>query len=190
MTKPLLPTADQTVGPFFRDGLVYPGDRELVPAGSAGSIVLDGRVLDGAGEPVPDALVEIWQPGPDGAIVSETGSRGRRAGSFTGFGRCETDADGWYSFTTLEPAPLRPGAPAFFAVQVFARGLLANLSTRIYLPDDADTLTGDPLLAGLSAERRATLIADRTGPARLTRDIRLQGSDAPGADETVFLAFR
>ena len=116
MTKRLLPTADQTVGPFFRDGLVYPGDRDLVPPGSPGSVRLDGRVLDGAGEPMPDALIEIWQPGPDGAIVSETGSRGRRPGSFTGFGRCETDPDGWYAFTTLEPAPLRPGAPAFFAV--------------------------------------------------------------------------
>lgn len=190
MTEPLLPTADQTVGPFFRDGLVYPGDRDLVPPGSAGSIVLDGRVLDGAGDPVPDALVEIWQPGPDGAIASETGSRGRRPGSFTGFGRCETDAEGWYAFTTLPPAPLRSGAAAFFAVQVFARGLLANLSTRIYLPDDAAALEGDRLLAALPPGRRATLIAERTGPAKLTRDIRLQGSDVTGADETVFLAFR
>jgi protocatechuate 3,4-dioxygenase alpha subunit len=188
VTKPLLPTADQTVGPFFRDGLVYPGDRELVPPGSPGSVQLDGRVLDGAGDPVPDALIEIWQPGPDGEIVSETGSRDRRPGSFTGFGRCETDADGWYAFTTREPAPLRPGAPAFFAVQLFARGLLANLSTRIYLPGDTDALAGDPLLAGLPAERRATLIAERRGPAHLTRDIRLQGS--ADADETVFLAFR
>jgi len=190
VTKPLLPTADQTVGPFFRDGLVYPGDRDLVPPGSAGSIVLDGRVLDGSGDPLPDALIEIWQPGPDGAIVSDTGSRGRRPGSFSGFGRCETDPEGWYAFTTLEPAPLRPGVPAFFAVQVFARGLLANLTTRIYLPDDAAALDADPLLSGLPADRRATLIASRTGPARLTRDIRLQGSDAPGAVETVFLAFR
>ena len=184
MTRPL-PTADQTVGPFFRDGLVYPGDRDLVPPGSVGSIVLDGRVLDGAGNPVPDALIEIWQPGPDGAILAETGSRGRRPGSFSGFGRCETDPEGWYAFTTLEPAPLRVGAPAFFAVQVFARGLLANLSTRIYLPDNADALAADPLLAGLAPDRRATLIASRPEPGRLTRDIRLQGDD-----ETVFLAFR
>jgi protocatechuate 3,4-dioxygenase alpha subunit len=185
VTNSPLPTADQTVGPFFRDGLVYLGDRDLVPAGSAGSIVLDGRVLDGDGDPVPDALIELWQPGPDGAILAETGSRGRRAGSFSGFGRCETDLEGWYAFTTLEPAPLRSGAAAFVAVQVFARGLLANLSTRIYLPDDVAALDSDLLLAGLSADRRATLIAERTGSARLTRDIRLQGED-----ETVFLAFR
>ncbi|MEO8262989.1 MAG: protocatechuate 3,4-dioxygenase subunit alpha [Pseudolysinimonas sp.] len=178
----ILPTADQTVGPFFRDGLVYPGDRQLVTPGTPGAIVLDGRVLDGAGDPVPDALIEIWQPDAAGAIVSETGSRARRPGSFSGFGRCETDPDGWYAFTTLEPAPLREGAAAFFAVKVFARGLLAVLDTRIYLP--GDSLATDPLLSRLDPERRATLVAERSGPARLTRDIRLQGEA-----ETVFLAF-
>jgi protocatechuate 3,4-dioxygenase alpha subunit len=185
VTPPLLPTADQTVGPFFRVGLEYTGDRELVPAGSAGSIVLEGRVLDGAGHPVPDAMIEIWQPGPDGAIVEQTGSRDRRPGVFTGFGRCETDPDGRYGFTTLRPAALREGAAAFFAVQVFARGLLANLSTRIYLPDDDAALAADPLLAGLPADRRATMIAEWSDPGVLTHDLRLQGDD-----ETVFLAFR
>jgi protocatechuate 3,4-dioxygenase alpha subunit len=181
----LQPTADQTVGPFFRDGLAYPGDRRLVAPGTPGSIVLDGRVLDGAGDPVPDALIEIWQPDATGAIVREHGSRARRPGSFSGFGRCETDPEGWYAFTTIEPAPLRPGAAAFFAVKVFARGLLAVLDTRIYLPGDDAVLAADPLLAGLDPERRATLIAERPAPGRLTRDIRLQGER-----ETVFLAFR
>lgn len=178
----LLPTADQTVGPFFRDGLVYPGDRLLVAAGTPGAIVLDGRVLDGAGDPVPDALIEIWQPDATGAIVQESGSRARRPGSFSGFGRCETDPDGWFAFTTLEPAPLRETAAAFFAVKVFARGLLAVLDTRIYVPGDA--LEADPLLSTLEPNRRATLIAERTEPGRLTRDIHLQGEN-----ETVFLAF-
>jgi protocatechuate 3,4-dioxygenase alpha subunit len=172
MTSPLLPTADQTVGPFFRDGLVYPGDRELVPPGTPGAILLEGRVLDGAGEPVPDALIEIWQPDASGAIVSEPGSRARRAGGFSGFGRCETDSEGWFAFTTLEPA-------GFFAVKVFARGLLAVLDTRIYLPG-----ARSPFLDGLDPDRRATLIATRT-EAGLRHDIRLQGED-----ETVFLAFR
>ncbi|MGE3192606.1 MAG: protocatechuate 3,4-dioxygenase subunit alpha [Microbacteriaceae bacterium] len=172
MNPGLLPTADQTVGPFFRDGLVYPGDRHLVAAGTPGAIVLDGRVLDGAGDPVPDALIEIWQPDASGAIVTEHGSRARRAGSFSGFGRCETDPEGWYAFTTIEPA-------GFFAVKVFARGLLAVLDTRIYLPG-----ASDPLLESLDPDRRATLIATRT-EAGLRHDIRLQGDD-----ETVFLAFR
>jgi len=176
-------TADQTVGPFFRDGLVYPGDRELVAPGTPGAMILDGRVLDGAGDPVPDALIEIWQPDATGTIVRETGSRQRRPGSFSGFGRCETDADGWFAFTTLEPAPLREGAAAFFAVKVFARGLLAVLDTRIYVPGTATD--ADPLLAGLDSARRTTLIATRAEPGRLSHDIHLQGEN-----ETVFLAFR
>lgn len=168
----LQPTADQTVGPFFRDGLVYPGDRHLVAPGTSGAIVLDGRVLDGAGEPVPDALIEIWQPDATGAIAREHGSRARRPGSFSGFGRCETDPEGWYAFTTLEPA-------GFFAVKVFARGLLAVLDTRIYLPGSSNAF-----LDGLDPDRRATLIAERT-ESGLRHDIRLQGDG-----ETVFLAFR
>jgi protocatechuate 3,4-dioxygenase alpha subunit len=178
----LQPTADQTVGPFFRDGLAYPGDRQLVAPGTPGSIVLDGRVLDGAGDPVPDALIEIWQPDATGAIVREHGSRARRPGSFSGFGRCETDPEGWYAFTTVEPAPLRDGAAAFFAVKVFARGLLAVLDTRIYVPGDG--LGTDPLLGAVEPARRATLIARRTEQG-LRHDIRLQGDE-----ETVFLAFR
>jgi protocatechuate 3,4-dioxygenase alpha subunit len=181
----LLPTADQTVGPFFRVGLGYDGDRFVVEPGTDDAITLDGRVLDGDGVPVPDALLEIWQPDAAGTIVREPGSRRRRPTSFTGFGRCETDPDGWFAFTTLEPAPLRAGAAAFFAVKVFARGLLASLDTRIYVPGDDAALAGDPLLGSLDADRRATLIAERSGPARLTRDIRLQGDG-----ETVFLAFR
>jgi protocatechuate 3,4-dioxygenase alpha subunit len=180
-----MPTADQTVGPFFRDGLAYDGDRRLVEPGTPGAIVLDGRVLDGHGDPVPDALIEIWQPDATGTIVSEHGSRARRPGSFTGFGRCETDPEGWFAFTTVEPAPVRAGTAAFFAVTVFARGLLAVLNTRIYVPGDDAALAADPLLAALEPARRATLVAARTDPARLTRDIRLQGDD-----ETVFLAFR
>jgi protocatechuate 3,4-dioxygenase alpha subunit len=185
VSESLLPSADQTVGPFFRLGLEFADDRNIVAPGTAGAILLDGRVLDGHGDPVPDALIEIWQPDATGTIVHEAGSRRRRPASFTGFGRCETDPDGWFAFTTLEPAPLRAGAAAFFAVKVFARGLLASLDTRIYVPGDDAALAGDPLLAVLAADRRATLVAERTGPARLTRDIRLQGEG-----ETVFLAFR
>lgn len=176
------PTADQTVGPFFRDGLEYPGDRTLVAPGTPGAIVLDGRVFDGDGAPIPDALIEIWQPDATGAIPREHGSRARRLGGFTGFGRCETDAEGWYSFTTVEPGPLVDGAAAFFAVKVHARGLLAVLDTRIYVPGPA--LAADPLLAAVDPARRASLVAERT-PSGLRHDIRLQGPD-----ETVFLVFR
>jgi len=183
--RTILPTADQTVGPFFRDGLVYDGDNLLVEPGTAGSIVLAGRVLDGEGRPVPDALIEIWHADRMGRIVSEPGSRNRRPGRFTGFGRCETDPDGWYEFVTWEPGAVAPNPAAYFAVKVFARGLLAVLDTRIYVPGDDDALALDPLLARLTPAQRETLIAVRAAPDRLLHDIRLQGER-----ETVFLAFR
>jgi protocatechuate 3,4-dioxygenase alpha subunit len=173
-------TAGQTVGPFFGFALPYPGDAELVPAGRAGAVRLTGRVLDGAGAPVPDALIEIWQPDEAGRIVQEPGSLRRDGWTFTGFGRCATDNAGRYSFTTVRPGPLSPGAAPFFAVTVFARGLLNRLFTRAYLPGE---WPADPLLAALPADRRATLTASAHGD-ELVFDIRLQGGD-----ETVFLEF-
>jgi protocatechuate 3,4-dioxygenase alpha subunit len=148
----LAPTPGQTIGPFFGFALPHDGGSELVPPGRADAIQLHGRVLDGAGEPVPDALLELSQ---------------RDAG----WGRAATDPEGAYSFTTVAPT-------AYFAVTVFARGLLDRLFTRIYLPD-AD----DPVLAALPADRRATLIAvpDETG---YVFDVRLQGER-----ETVFLSY-
>jgi protocatechuate 3,4-dioxygenase alpha subunit len=185
MTEPLEPTAHQTVGPYYAIGMDYAGEAQVVAAEHPGAIVLDGRVFDGAGAVIPDAVVELWGAGPDGSIPAESGSFHRHVGGFTGFGRSGTDFDGWYGFTTLEPAPASPGAAAFFAITVFARGLLASLHTRIYLPDDTDALDLDPLLSRLSPERRGTLIATRLPDGRLRHDIHLQGEN-----ETVFLAFR
>ncbi|MEU2105167.1 protocatechuate 3,4-dioxygenase subunit alpha [Nocardia sp. NPDC019255] len=181
MTLPSTP--GQTVGPFFHYGLLHPGDRDLVPPGSAGSVRLGGRVLDGAGAGLPDALVEIWQARPDGVVSREPGSIRRDGWTFTGFGRASTGRDGRYAFSTLSPGPTEPGKPAFFAVTVFARGLLDRLFTRAYLPDDPAALERDPLLASLPPQRRRTLIADRDEHG-FVFDIRLQGED-----ETVFLRF-
>jgi protocatechuate 3,4-dioxygenase alpha subunit len=127
-------------------------------------------VYDGAGEPVPDALLELWQTDPQGHVVRRAGSLERDGTTFTGFGRAATDADGHYSFTTVEP-----GAP-FFAITLFARGLLDRLFTRAYLPGATDDW-----LDRLAPERRLTLQAegDETG---LVFDIHLQGER-----ETVFL---
>lgn len=185
MTLP--PTPAQTVGPFFHYAMPYAGDRDLVPPGSPGAIRLHGTVSDGAGTPVPDALVEIWQPGPDGTVPQVEGSLRRDGFTFTGFGRATTTRRGVYSFSTLLPGATRPGAAPFFAVTVFARGLLHHLFTRAYLPADApgasaDALVADQLLASVPAERRHTLVA--VSDAQGYRfDIRLQGDD-----ETVFLA--
>jgi protocatechuate 3,4-dioxygenase alpha subunit len=177
----LTPTAGQTVGPFFHYALSYPGDSELVPPGRAGAIRFHGLVTDGAGDPVPDALIEIWQADAEGRIVQEPGSLHRDGFTFTGWGRAATDAAGHYSFSTLRPGATPAGSASFVAVTVFARGLLNRLFTRAYLPDDTDALARDPLLAGLDPDRRVTLMAveDETG---LRFDIRLQGSG-----ETVFL---
>jgi protocatechuate 3,4-dioxygenase alpha subunit len=178
--KKLFPTADQTVGPYYAIGMEYAGSEELVPHGSVGSIVLSGYVYDGKGNPVPDAVVEIWQTDAAGKIPAESGNLVRKAGSFGGFGRSGSDDDGYYQFTTVLPAPTAEGKPAFFAVIVFARGLLARLHTRIYVPSPA--LADDPFLQRLG-DRAATLIATEV-PGGLRHDIHLQGEK-----ETVFLAF-
>jgi protocatechuate 3,4-dioxygenase alpha subunit len=143
----LAPTPGQTVGPFFGLALPYDGGSELVPADRADAIRLHGRVLDGAGDPVPDALLELSQQD-------------------VGWGRAATDPDGRYSFTTVAPSDA-----AYFSMTVFARGLLDRLFTRVYLPG-----SDDALLASLPAERRATLVAvpDETG---YVFDVRLQGED-------------
>ncbi|MFD6134748.1 protocatechuate 3,4-dioxygenase subunit alpha [Isoptericola sp. NPDC060257] len=186
----LRPTPGQTVGPFFGFALPYDRGHELVDPGTPGAVRLHGRVLDGAGRPVPDALLEIWHADPSGAVVRRSGSI-LRDGTFTGWGRAVTDREGGYWFRTLEPGPTASSdgrrRPAMIAVAVFARGLTDRLFTRIYLPDDGSTggeaaLAADPLLASLEPERRATLLAAREPDGSLRFDVRLQGEG-----ETVFL---
>jgi protocatechuate 3,4-dioxygenase, alpha subunit len=177
----LIATPGQTIGPFFGYALPFDRDNELVAPNSPGAIRLHGLVTDGAGAPVPDALLEIWQADADGVISSATGSLRRNDWTFTGWGRASTDREGWYSFTTVKPGVTQSGSAPFFAMTVFARGLLNRLFTRIYLP--GENLAAEPLLASLPEERRETLVAvaDEQG---LRFDIRLQGDN-----ETVFLRF-
>ena len=175
------PTPGQTVGPFFHYGLTYPGDSELAATGHRNAIRLHGNVFDGAGTPVPDALIEVWQADDTGAIVSEPGSLNRDGWTFTGWGRAATDAAGHYSLSTVTPGSTRPGQVPFFAVTVFARGLLDALFTRAYLPHG--NLAGDALLVSLDDERRNTLICV-SEPGGYRFDIRLQGTA-----ETVFLTY-
>ncbi len=179
----LAATPGQTVGPFYGYALPYPADDELVPPGHRDAVRLHGTVYDGAGTPVPDALLEIWQANPEGEVPRAEGSLLRDGWTFTGFGRAAVDGTGHYSFTTLRPGPTQDGAPAFFAVTVFARGLLNRLFTRAYLPEDERALADDAFLSSVPEERRATLVAQRDGDGYLF-DLHLQG-DA----ETVFLTF-
>jgi protocatechuate 3,4-dioxygenase alpha subunit len=166
------PTAGQTVGPFFGFALPFPGDAHLVPPGSPRAVPLSGRVLDGAGSPVPDALLEIWQADEDGVVPQVGGSLRRDGHTFTGWGRAATDNDGRFHFTTVRPS-------GFIAIAVFARGLGHRLLTRAYPPGRAP----DALLSALTAERRATLLLTEEA-GRLVFDIQLQGPQ-----ETVFLRF-
>jgi protocatechuate 3,4-dioxygenase alpha subunit len=137
-------TPSQTVGPFFSIGLRREGQNEVVPGGSLRVV---GRVLDGTGEPVPDAVVELWQQGEEG----------------TRWGRCGTDADGRFEFVTERP----PDGVA--DVMVFARGLLRHLVTRCYFPGATDEA-----LEALDPEQRETLVA-REEDGALRFDVHLQG---------------
>ncbi|HST65365.1 MAG TPA: protocatechuate 3,4-dioxygenase subunit alpha [Mycobacteriales bacterium] len=178
------PTPGQTAGPFFGLSLPYGSGPFLVPPGHPDAVRLHGRVLDGAGDPVPDALLELWQPDPAGTVLRRPGSLRRDGWTFTGWGRAATDAAGQWSFSTLAPGPTRPGAAPFFALTVFARGLLDRLWTRVYLPGEPAVLAADPLLAALPPERRRTLVATARDGG-LVLDIVLQGDN-----ETVFLEGR
>lgn len=178
----LAPTPGQTVGPFFGYALPYDGGSDLVPTGHPGAIRLHGTVYDGAGDPIPDALVEIWQADENGSVPRESGSRTRDGWTFTGFGRAAVDATGHFSFTTVAPGA-SDGTAAFFAVTVFARGLLHRLFTRAYLPLEDSAAAADPLLSAVDADRRRTLIATADDRG-LVFDIHLQGED-----ETVFLSY-
>jgi protocatechuate 3,4-dioxygenase alpha subunit len=166
-------TPGQTVGPFFGYALPYEGGPDLVPKGHPDAVRLHGAVLDGAGAPVPDALLEIRQADGTGHVPVVGGSLRRDGHTFTGWGRAATDNTGRYSFTTVEP-----GAP-FIALTVFARGLMNRLFTRIYLPDSAD-----PFLLSVPADRRHTLLATRDDQGGLRFDVVLQGDR-----ETVFLTY-
>ncbi|MEV6194017.1 protocatechuate 3,4-dioxygenase subunit alpha [Streptomyces sp. NPDC051920] len=182
-----LPTPAHTIGPFYGHALPFPGGGDIAPPGHPDTITLHGHVLDGAGAPVPDALLDFWQAAPDGSLTGAPGSLrrdastggflGRNGVDFTGFGRVATDADGRYALRTLPPG--NPGLP-YIGVCVFARGLTHHLFTRAYLADGPDRL-----LDALPDERRATLIAAGGATRTYRFDIRLQGEG-----ETVFLEFQ
>jgi protocatechuate 3,4-dioxygenase, alpha subunit len=157
-------TPSQTVGPYFSIGLLANRSNEV----AADGIVVTGRVLDGAGEPVPDAMVEIWQADEEGRYRRDFG-----------WGRSGCDEDGRFSFVTRKPGSVAGQAP-HLTVLTFARGLLKPALTRMYFPDEEQANTSDPVLSAVGDP--STLIA-RAGARGLEFDIRLQGEN-----ETVFFA--
>lgn len=182
MSTPLPPTPGQTVGPFFGYALPFEHDHELVPLGTSDAIWLHGTVTDGSGAPVPDALIELWQAGPDGEIVQQAGSLRRDGRTFTGWGRSSTNDAGQYSFNTLRPGGTG-STLAFFHLTVFARGLMHRLFTRAYLPESVRDGASDALLDSVDPTRRRTLVADRDASGYCF-DIVLQGEG-----ETVFVSY-
>lgn len=177
------PSPGQTVGPFFGFALPFARGHELLPPAAPGAIRLHGTVYDGAGEPVPDALVEITQADAEGKIHGGEGTLARDGMTWGGWGRCPTTRAGTFSFTTVEPGSIE-GKASFFAVTVFARGLLNRLFTRAYVPGDEAALAADPLLSSLDETARRSLLAVRADDGSLRFDIRLQGEN-----ETVFLTY-
>jgi protocatechuate 3,4-dioxygenase alpha subunit len=174
------PTPSQTVGPFFAFGLLEPPMEEMVSADVPGAIRIEGTVYDGRGEPVPDAMIEVWQAGPSGRYADPQDPRDWLPldRDFTGFGRSGTDSTGRFWFRTIKPGvvPWVDGSPQapHIEVSVFARGLLHRLVTRIYFPDETEANHTDPLLSSVPVEIRSTLVAvERDGVLRF--DIRLQG---------------
>jgi protocatechuate 3,4-dioxygenase alpha subunit len=152
------PTPSQTVGPFFSFGLCERPSADLVASGTR----IVGCVYDGAGEPVPDAMVEIWQ----------ADAEGRYRGDF-GWGRSGTDAAGRFAFTTVKPGAVDGQAP-HVVVLVFARGLLKPVLTRMYFPDEAEANERDAVLGSVPEAQRATLVAHARDDV-LEFDVHLQG---------------
>ena len=184
-------TASQTVGPYLAIGLTWVDGEQAVDPGHPDAVRISGVLLDGEGEPIPDGMVETWQADPAGRFHHPHDPRGAvdAPEGFTGFARAQTVDEGRWSVVTLKPGPLPgPGGSTqapHLDVSVFARGLLDRVVTRIYFPEDADVdgpggHGSDPVLAAVPADRRHTLVAERTDDGyRFV--IRLQGEG-----ETVF----
>jgi len=178
-------TPSQTVGPFFSHALTPGGHghapvagRQLADERTPGTLIrIEGRVLDGAGHPVTDALVEIWQARHDGAYPDGSDA-------FGGFGRASPDAERRFWFQTVTPGALPENGAPHVSATVFARGMLNHAFTRIYFSDEQAENSRDPVLASVDSARRRSLVAslrDPAGPPVYDFEICLQG-----AHETVF----
>ncbi len=181
-------TTSQTIGPFLRIGLEWMVIEDLAPKGVAGERVrLEGRIVDADGRPVNDAAVEIWQADSQGKYAGDQGRHDQAGTHFRGYGRSLTDEGGKFRFGTIKPGRV-PGpqgklqAP-HLVVTIFMRGLLKQLLTRVYFPDEPANAE-DPVLALVPAARRSTLVAARKGAGVLEWNVVLQG-----ANETVFFDF-
>jgi len=182
-------STSQTIGPYLRIGLEWMQVEDIAPKGVAGErVYIRGRVVDADGKPVNDAAVEIWQANSQGRYAHPEDKQDKPLEkNFRGYGRSLTDDNGAFRFNTIKPGRV-PGpagklqAP-HLSVTIFMRGLLKQLQTRIYFPNDPAN-AGDPILALVPPERRPTLIARPASDGTLEWNAVLQGKN-----ETVFFDF-
>jgi protocatechuate 3,4-dioxygenase, alpha subunit len=181
-----LPTGYQTVGPYFKIGLEAFYRDDLTGSKTPGQVVeITGRVIDADGLPVPDAVLEFWHADSEGRYPDQP-QRQPFEGSFVGFGRVPTNAEGNFGFRTIKPGAVQADTPERQAphilVSVFLRGLLNRLVTRIYFSDEIAN-ADDPVLLSVEDRRRSSLVAraDPSQPGRYAWDVFLQGDN-----ETVF----
>ncbi len=193
-------TPSQTVGPFFAYGLTPSGRCQWDPNGSyawketvgdnlvtadvtGDKIRIEGVILDGDGKPITDAMIEIWQADGQGRYANPRDNRALPNAKFKGFGRSATDKNGIYSFDTIKPGQVpgpngKPQAP-HIVFCIYSRGMLRQIYTRMYFPDDPANAS-DMVLNLVPTDRRQTLVARKeTGKYRF--DVRVQGDN-----ETVF----
>ena len=169
MTKPQTPS--QTIGPFFAYGLTAEqygyAFTQVITAkivDKAKTVIIEGRVFDGKGDVIPDAMIELWHP-DIGLLRQGTGS----------------NPDSIFRFETSKPAAKKGEAP-HFAVAIFMRGLLSHLFTRLYFGDEEEANAQDEVLAQIPSELRATIIAQATQDNTYRFNIHMQGEH-----ETVFI---
>ena len=189
-------TPSQTVGPFFAYGLTpeqygYPFQNTVQstlvePTTDGEHIRIEGRVFDGEGNPIPDAIIEIWQADSQGRYAHPDDPRGSGA-DIHGFGRMGTgtDPENRYFFDTIKPGPVDGDQAPHVNIIVLMRGMLVHTFTRIYFSDEAEANGKDPVLQTVPEDRRGTLIAEREetpGGVVYRFDIHMQGDE-----ETVFL---
>jgi protocatechuate 3,4-dioxygenase alpha subunit len=194
-------TPSQTVGPYFAYCLTpaqYPlhevfGTDLTTPGLEGERIRIEGRIVDGDGAGISDAMIEIWQADAQGAYAHAAAALPKTNVAFKGFGRSDTGANGEFGFSTIKPgrveAPNGGLQAPHIGVTIFSRGMLTHLFTRIYF-DDETSNAEDAVLAAAPADRRSTLIAkgERAGSTKIYRfDIRIQ-EGANGEAETVFFS--
>jgi protocatechuate 3,4-dioxygenase alpha subunit len=171
MTFPISPS--QTIGPFSHEAWRWACDASAAVAAGSTTLTVSGIVRDGTGTPIDDAMIEAWSPA---AVEAEA------ALALPGFRRSPTDMTGRYAFTLTRPAVTGAGEPLAF-ITVFARGLVLHQFSAVFLEDDGGLARSD-ILQQVPEDRRATLIARKTGPAAYEWDIRMQGDN-----ETVFFDY-